>query len=584
VVTGITLSRAGPLSLRVGETYSLHATVVPESAANQMAVWVSSDPAVVRVVESMAPRFGISGPQSAVRLEAVSAGTATITATAMGGGPVERRASLEVAVGPALTPASVAVSPATAYVATGGQRQFFATVGPVGAPQGVSWSVEPSGAGSITAGGLLTITGAAAGQTVTVRARSLANDAITGAATVTVPEPISVTVAGIPSQHHGRSMMLELLCRETGNEVTSGSASWFEVEPGFPVTFVLGNWAEGGGSFQHFAEPGDYEVRLIFAPAGASSWSWDEGCVFRIPNINIRAGANDISWGTFAYMPPITIVVTEIPDLYRGGWGQVGLLVPGTANAIAFSGEAYITGSSATFTLRGAVPGLFDVLLLFGDGEIHEVYVARARSVGASNNMPFGQFARLPPSITLTVSGIPADYRGGLGFIGLSCAQTGADVPGGWNDAEITGASAVFRFWLVDPGTYDVWLSVDGSARWRESVARARPLAATSAMQWGDFVFLEGGALLTVTVTGIPSQYHGREANLVLTRDSSFVDSYWVTSAGTSATFRFRAGPGVYDMHLTFQGVGESVGRSLDGRQIHPGTTSIPFGDFGSPW
>ena len=98
LVTGISLSQASPLSLLVGDTHLLHATVSPENVANQMVVWTSSNPAVVSVTTSMVPRFGISGPDSAVRVEALSLGTAIITATAMSSGSVEHSASLTVTV------------------------------------------------------------------------------------------------------------------------------------------------------------------------------------------------------------------------------------------------------------------------------------------------------------------------------------------------------------------------------------------------------------------------------------------------------------------------------------------------------
>ena len=78
--------------------YLIHAKVKPETAANQMVVWVSDNPEVVRVAASMVPRLGISGPESSVRVKAVGPGVATITATAMGGGSVELRATIAVTV------------------------------------------------------------------------------------------------------------------------------------------------------------------------------------------------------------------------------------------------------------------------------------------------------------------------------------------------------------------------------------------------------------------------------------------------------------------------------------------------------
>ena len=100
LATGITLSRTDPLYLYLGDTYLLFATVGPEDTTNRMVVWASSNLAIVSVVESMVPqpRFGISGPQTAVRIRANGEGTATITATAMASSNEELIATLTVTV------------------------------------------------------------------------------------------------------------------------------------------------------------------------------------------------------------------------------------------------------------------------------------------------------------------------------------------------------------------------------------------------------------------------------------------------------------------------------------------------------
>jgi len=101
---------------------------------------------------------------------------------------------------PPPAPEAVTVYPSAPTVTQGQTQQFTATVLPAGAPLGVTWSVEPETAGTITQaagttlGGLLTLTGAAAGDTVTVRATAT-DTAIYGEATVTVrPAPDSVEV------------------------------------------------------------------------------------------------------------------------------------------------------------------------------------------------------------------------------------------------------------------------------------------------------------------------------------------------------------------------------------------------------
>jgi|GEM_PF-4945112 len=100
---------------------------------------------------------------------------------------------------PTPPPASVNVTPSTADVVQGQTQQFSATVLPAGAPQAVTWSVDPEAAGTITqgaAGGLLTLAATATG-TVTVRATATGTTTY-GTATVTVIPP-----AGIPDAYTG---------------------------------------------------------------------------------------------------------------------------------------------------------------------------------------------------------------------------------------------------------------------------------------------------------------------------------------------------------------------------------------------
>ena len=97
LVTGMSLSQTSPLSLDRGAHIVVYATVSPETAVFQWVEWVSSDPDVVSVARM--PRAGVlTGPESAARLDALSAGTSTITATAMGGGAEEPTATITVTV------------------------------------------------------------------------------------------------------------------------------------------------------------------------------------------------------------------------------------------------------------------------------------------------------------------------------------------------------------------------------------------------------------------------------------------------------------------------------------------------------
>lgn len=85
-VTGVELDEE-ELSLRVGETDVLHATVKPENATNKRVKWESSDPEIVEVDEEG-------------KITAISPGTATITVTTEDGNKTD---SVEVTVKDAVT-------------------------------------------------------------------------------------------------------------------------------------------------------------------------------------------------------------------------------------------------------------------------------------------------------------------------------------------------------------------------------------------------------------------------------------------------------------------------------------------------
>ena len=88
-VTGVSLDKT-ELSLTVGDTETLTATVAPANAANQSVTWASSAPSVATV-------------DAAGKVTAVGAGTATITVTTVDGG---KTAACTVTVRPDIPPAN----------------------------------------------------------------------------------------------------------------------------------------------------------------------------------------------------------------------------------------------------------------------------------------------------------------------------------------------------------------------------------------------------------------------------------------------------------------------------------------------
>jgi RHS repeat-associated protein len=89
---------------------------------------------------------------------------------------------------------SILIGPSAVSLTGSGTQQFTPTV--LGAcNQNVSWSLNPSGAGSISASGLYTAPASiASDQTVTVTATSSADSAITGSAVISLVPPITIAV------------------------------------------------------------------------------------------------------------------------------------------------------------------------------------------------------------------------------------------------------------------------------------------------------------------------------------------------------------------------------------------------------
>jgi len=146
---------------------------------------------------SPSPRGDITIVNGLLVADAEPGTSITIRATAKGYPTVDDEKT--ITVGQPVTPTDVTVTPQNVEVSAGGQRLFYATVNPEGAPQKVEWSVEPDEAGSITDGLLTVSEGAQPGNTITVTATAVNHPQAIGTATVTVSEPSKVELTGTVS-------------------------------------------------------------------------------------------------------------------------------------------------------------------------------------------------------------------------------------------------------------------------------------------------------------------------------------------------------------------------------------------------
>jgi len=458
--------------------------------------------------------------------------------------------------GPIL-PESVGISGSTAPLPQGGQRQFSAAVVPAGAPQAVVWSVDAATSDEVTVAGGLLVARAPQGSQIIIRATAVGHPEVYATAAITVAAPVApASVEVTPASAYVGPDGQRQFSATVGPEGAPQAVTW-SIDPAGAGDITP------EGLLQVDAAPGT-SITVIATAAGTA--------------------VSGTAVATVAARQPIPINVTGIPARYRGMWGDMSLVIPGTLNEDSWA-EAEITGASATFTVS-AVPGIYDIILTFF-GASHDV-VYRASSIDISagaNTLPFGQFALVPHSITITVTNIPAAYRGGWGDIELLCPATGNFVDWGWSETEVTGASAVFRFWFVQPGTYDVDLWISGTGRWGRAVATAVSIGATATIPWSAFDFVDGGEVMgevmSVTVTGIPARYHGDWGDLSLfapgtQNDVAFAYVPFVTS---STTFMLGgAEPGTFDVVLYLNDFGVRYALPSS-RHISAGAV-IPFNDF----
>ena len=148
--------------------------------------------------------------------------------------------------------------------------------------------------------------------------------------------------------------------------------------------------------------------------------------------------------------------------------------------------------------------------------------------------VPHGHIPPLP--ITITVTGIPSQYIGGSGEMILN-------TPGVWDEIGwsywmlISGSSATFSF-VVDPGTYDIFLlfefHVDGI--WDLSIHYIPSRNITAMSYTIPFTNFTRPQQTTVTLTGVPDLYSYMEIGLRHPATWSWVAWGWDEVTGSSAT------------------------------------------------
>ena len=145
-VTGVTVAPA-TLTLEVGQTGALTATVTPTTATNKAVTWTSSAPAIATV-------------DASGTVKGIAPGTATITGkTADGGKTATCAVTVKAAAAPAVKVTGITLNYASITVNGDLERvQLIATVAPATATdQSLTWTSSDASVASVDGAGLVTI-------------------------------------------------------------------------------------------------------------------------------------------------------------------------------------------------------------------------------------------------------------------------------------------------------------------------------------------------------------------------------------------------------------------------------------------
>ena len=243
-VTGVTVAPA-TLTLEVGQTGALTATVAPATATNKAVTWTSSAPAIATV-------------DASGTVKGVSPGTATITVkTADGGKTATCAVTVKEAAAPAVKVTGITLNYSSITVNGDLERvQLIATVAPATATdQSLTWTSSDASVASVDGAGLVTIRKKGK-ATVTAKAndgsgvsasclfdviRTVANETIDGlriyaadgALRLALPAPETVHIYNVEGS------LVKTLILPAGDHVQPLPSSVYVVRVGERVTKVM---------------------------------------------------------------------------------------------------------------------------------------------------------------------------------------------------------------------------------------------------------------------------------------------------------------------------------------------------------
>lgn len=314
---------------------STSVTVTPPSATltgsqtQQFTATVSGN-SNTSVTWSLSPNVGSISSTGLYTAPASIASSQSVSVTATSVGDPTKSASVTVT----LVPVSVSLAPGTTSL-TGGQTQQFTPTVTGTSNTSVTWTIAPSGTGSISGAGLYTAPASIGSlQAVTVTATSVADNTKFGNATVTLNPPASPAITQQPSNA----------------TVTVGQAATFSVAAsGAGVTYQWQSMASGAGSFTNItgATSNSYTT-----PALALA---DNGTQFRAVATSPQGSATSGAATVTVLGSGSSLVTSMTPGTLRNDYtGWVGMKITIGAQPIAVSsvGRLVVSNNSQSHTLK----------------------------------------------------------------------------------------------------------------------------------------------------------------------------------------------------------------------------------------
>ena len=385
------LPMAGRLYVPVNFKYALSASVIVNpTAATLSASQTQQFSATINggsssVTWSISPNVGSISTSGLYTAPASIATGQSVTVTATSVADNTKTASATIT----LTPVSVSVAPGTITL-FGAQTQLFTPTVLGTGNTAVTWTISPSGTGSITTGGLYTAPATiSATQTVTVTATSAADNTKFGTATVTL-SPITVTVAPTTASLFASQTQL---FTQTVLGTSNSSVTWTISPAG------TGSISTGG---------------LYTAPASIVS--------AQTVTVTATSAADNTKFGTATVTlnPPAPPTITQQPQAASAPSGQTATFtVTASGLNLTYQWQLMATGAGTFTNIGGATSSSYTTPATAGsdNGTQFRCVVANPQGSATSNPATLTVVASGVSLITSETPGTPRNnYSGWVGM------------------------------------------------------------------------------------------------------------------------------------------------------------------------